>query len=162
MNYEWTLKAFRRVAPMPEKDRVSFQSARTTTDHAKRLVAEGKYAQVQPLLEKALEIYRRLLTDDHPHTAVSYNNVAQNLNALGKYAQARPLFEKALEINRRLLTDDHPETAQATTTWRRISTARGSTPRPSRSSRRPWRSAAACSRTNIPTPPRATTPSLPT
>ena len=36
--------------------------------------------------EKALEIRRRLLTDDHPDTAQSYNNVAANLNAQGKYA----------------------------------------------------------------------------
>jgi len=75
------------------------------------LNAQGKYAQAQPLFEKALEIRRRLLTDDHPSTAASYNNVAYNLNAQGKYAQAQPLFEKALEINRRLLTEDHPDTA---------------------------------------------------
>ncbi len=78
---------------------------------AVNLNAQGKYAQAQPLYEKALEIRRRLLTDDHPDTAVSYNNVAVNLNAQGKYAQAQPLYEKALEIRRRLLTDDHPDTA---------------------------------------------------
>jgi tetratricopeptide (TPR) repeat protein len=65
----------------------------------------------QPLFEKALGIRRRLLSDDHPDTAVSYNFVALNLMDLGKYAQAQPLWEKSLEIRRRLLTDDHPETA---------------------------------------------------
>ena len=78
---------------------------------AANLNAQGKYAQAQPLYEKALEIYRRKLTDDHPVTAGGYNNVALNLNAQGKYAQAQPLYEKALEIRRRLLTDDHPDTA---------------------------------------------------
>ena len=78
---------------------------------ALNLWSQGKYALAQPLYEKALEIRRRLLSDDHPETANSYNNVALNLNAQGKYAQAQPLFEKALEINRRLLSDDHPETA---------------------------------------------------
>ena len=73
----------------------------------------GSTRQAQPLFEKALEIRRRLLTDDHPDTAQSYNNVAANLNAQGKYAAAQPLFEKALEIRRRLLTDDHPDTAQS-------------------------------------------------
>ena len=71
----------------------------------------GSTLQAQPLYEKALEIRRRLLTDDHPDTANSYNNLAYNLNAQGKYAQAQPLYEKALEISRRLLTDDHPDTA---------------------------------------------------
>jgi CHAT domain-containing protein/tetratricopeptide (TPR) repeat protein len=54
-----------------------------------------------------------LLTDEHPDTATSYNNVAYNLNAQGKYALAQPLYEKALSIRRRLLTDDHPRTAQS-------------------------------------------------
>ena len=80
---------------------------------AANLNDQGKYAQAQPLFEKALEIKRRLLTDEHPHTATSYAWLAANLNAQGKYAQAQPLFEKALEIKRRLLTDDHPDTAQS-------------------------------------------------
>ena len=136
--------AHRRTTPTPPN---SYNNV------AYNLNAQGKYAQAQPLYEKALEIRRRLLTDDHPDTANSYNNVAANLNAQGKYAQAQPLYEKALEIHRRLLTDDHPDTAEATTTWRPTSTPRGSTPRPSRCTRRRWRSAAACSPTTTPTPP---------
>ena len=94
---------------------------------AVNLNAQGKYAQAQPLFEKALEIRRRLLTDDHPATAVSYNNVASNLNAQGKYAQAQPLFEKALEIDRRLLTDDHPITARGYDNLASNLTPRGNT-----------------------------------
>ena len=78
---------------------------------AANLSVQGKYAQAQPLFEKALEIHRRLLTDDHPATAGTYSNVAYNLGAQGKHSQAQPLHEKALEIYRRLLTDDHPDTA---------------------------------------------------
>ncbi len=58
-----------------------------------------------------MEINRRLLTDDHPETAISYNNLAQNLTFQGKYTAAQPLYEKALEIKRHLLTDEHPSTA---------------------------------------------------
>ena len=79
---------------------------------AANLAYQGKYAAAQPLYEKALEINRRLLTDDHPQTALSYINLALNLNAQGKSAAAQPLFEKALEINRRLLTDEHPVIAR--------------------------------------------------
>ena len=79
---------------------------------AVNLADQGKYAQAQPLVEKALEIRRRLLTDDHPETAQGYNNVAVNLYAQGKYAQAQPLYEKALEIWRRRHVDDHPDTAR--------------------------------------------------
>ncbi len=70
-------------------------------------------AQAQPLYEKALEICRRVLTDNHPDTARGYYNLAKNLNDQGKYAQAQPLFEKALAICRRVLTDNHPHTANA-------------------------------------------------
>jgi len=108
---DWRLKALRRVAPMPNEDRVAYRSASAINEQAQALNAQGKFAQAQPLYEKALEIRRRLLTDDHPDTAVSYNSVAFNLNTQGKFAQAKPLCEKALEINRRLLTDDHPDTA---------------------------------------------------
>jgi len=110
---DWRLKTLRRVAPMPSEDRVAYRSANTMDHQADILLAQGKYAQAQPLYEKALEIRRRLLTVDHPLTAESYNNLAVNLNAQGKYAQAQPLYEKALEIYRRLLSDDHPNTGRS-------------------------------------------------
>jgi len=111
VNEEWRLKTLRRVALMPHEDQVAYQSANAMNEEAVTLHAQGKYAQAQPLHEKALEIRRRLLTDDHPRTATSYNNLAASLENQGKYAQAQPLYEKALEIFRRLLTDDHPDTA---------------------------------------------------
>jgi tetratricopeptide (TPR) repeat protein len=114
MSVERELKAIRRLAPMPREDRAAYQSAITMNEQAGQLKAQGKNAAAQPLYEKALEIRRRLLTDDHRDTAVSYNNLAYNLNAQGKYAAAQPLYEKALEICRRLLTDDHPQTAKST------------------------------------------------
>jgi tetratricopeptide (TPR) repeat protein len=110
-NAEWRLRTLRRVASMPKEDRVAHHSAETMVEQAETLAAQGKYGQAQSLDEKALEIRRRLLTDDHPDTAESYNDVAVDLNAQGKYTQAQPLYEKALEICRRLLTDDHPNTA---------------------------------------------------
>ncbi len=47
-----------------------------------------------------------MLTDDHPNTAGSYNNLAHNLNAQGKYAAAQPLSEKALAF----AADSSPKT----------------------------------------------------
>ncbi len=111
VNAEWRLKTLRRVAPMPKEDRVAYLSANAMNEQGETLCAQGKYAQAQPLFEKAMEIRRRLLTDEHPDTADSYNNLAENLKAQRRYAQAQPLAEKALEIRRRLLTDDHPQTA---------------------------------------------------
>ena len=72
-----------------------------------------KFAQAQPFLEKALEIRRRLLTDDHPETPTATATWAATLNVQGKYAAAQPLYGEGIEINRRLLTDDHPDTANS-------------------------------------------------
>ncbi len=108
---DWRLKGLQRVAPMPREDRVAYQSSHTIDEQWEPLVEKGKYAQAQTLVEKGLAIRRRLLTDDHPDTADSYNNVAYTLWKQGKYAPAQPLFEKGLEIRRRLLSDDHPKTA---------------------------------------------------
>src|SRR5262249_43206230 len=107
---DWRLKALRRVAPMPKEDHVAYQSARALNAQAETLYAQGKFAAAQPLYEKALEIRRRLLTDDHPGTADSYDSLGADLNDHAQYAAAQPLLEKALEIRRRLLSDDHPIT----------------------------------------------------
>ncbi len=112
VNEQWRLKTLRRVASMPHEERVASRSANTMNMQATALIAQSKYAEAQPLLEKALEIRRRLLTDDHPDTAESYNNLGGHFFGQGKNAEAQPLLEKALEIRRRLLTDDHPATAE--------------------------------------------------
>jgi CHAT domain-containing protein/tetratricopeptide (TPR) repeat protein len=109
---QWWVRTFRRVALLPKEDRLAYQSASTIQNQADSYMAQGRYAAAAPLMERVLEIQRRLLTDDHPLTAELYNNLAYNLHARGKYPQAQPLYEKALEIDRRLLTDDHPHTAQ--------------------------------------------------
>ncbi|MFO0889252.1 MAG: CHAT domain-containing tetratricopeptide repeat protein [Isosphaeraceae bacterium] len=111
INTEWRLRSLRRIAAMPTADRAEFQAAQSMDEQAKGLEKAAKYARALALFEKALEIRRRLLTEDHPDTAESCDNVAGNLMELGKYHLALPLAEKSLEIRRRTLTDDHPETA---------------------------------------------------
>ena len=91
---------------------------------------QGKYAQAQPLLEKALEIRRRLLTDDHPQTALSYNNLAANLGQQGWYAKAQPYVRPLAKVPEPLesesqdfvldaeFEEQHPTTFQAEPTLR--------------------------------------------
>ena len=92
LNARWRLTTLRRLAPMSRDDRVAYQSADPMTKQAQALNAQGKYAQAQPLYEKALETRRRLLTDDHTNTATSYNNLANNLDNQGKHAAAQPIY----------------------------------------------------------------------
>ena len=44
-------------------------TASSYSNLAGNLEAQGKFAEAQPLYEKALEIRRRLLADEHPDTA---------------------------------------------------------------------------------------------
>src|SRR5262245_40180427 len=113
VNAAWQVKTLRRIATLPKDDRVAFLSADEMNEQGDSLHEKRRYAEAQPLLEKVLEIRRRLLTDDHPLTAVSCGKLAANFGALGRYAAAQPLLKRALEIHRRLLTDDHPDTAQS-------------------------------------------------
>ena len=73
---------------------------RATTAWPTLSTLQKKYAKAQLLHEKALEINRRTLNDDHILTANSYSDLAVNLNAQGKYALAQRKFRKALEIRR--------------------------------------------------------------
>ena len=59
----------------------------------------------------ALAIRRKALGEEHPHTAVSYNNLAGNLAAQGKYAEAEAMHRRALAILLKALGEDHPDTA---------------------------------------------------
>jgi hypothetical protein len=62
---------------------------------------QGEYASAQPFCEKALEIRRRLLIDDHPDTARVYNTLACNLSAQAKYAEARDRWLDAVNCQDR-------------------------------------------------------------
>ena len=75
------------------------------------LQAMGDYEGAGPYYEKALEINRKVLDEDHPDTATSLNNLGFLLDSMGDYEGDRPYYEKALEINRKVLGEDHPDTA---------------------------------------------------
>jgi CHAT domain-containing protein len=62
-------------------------------------------------LEKALEITKEAVGEEHPDYALSLNNLAALYDAMGDYTQARPLLEKALEITREALGEKHPHYA---------------------------------------------------
>ncbi len=106
---EWRLKALRRVAPRPYEDRVAYYSTFQDTQQALDLFAGFKPGEAQPLLEKALEVRQRLLTDDHPQTAESYYNLANNFRALlTNYHGTAESYDKLAIHFRQLLAEAHP------------------------------------------------------
>jgi tetratricopeptide (TPR) repeat protein len=74
-------------------------------------LGRGAYSQAAPLLRDALAMREKALGPEHPHTALSLNNLANLLAAQGDIAGARPLYERALAIYEKALGPEHPETA---------------------------------------------------
>ena len=112
-------------AAPPKRPSRSSAACSTTTPSppatpTSRVTWAPREVRAQPLLEKALEIRRRLLTDDSPQTANSYNNLAINLDNQGQFGLAQPMLERATEIHRRR-SPQPPTPPIPTTTWRTIS-----------------------------------------
>ncbi len=69
------------------------------------------YTIAEPLYQRSLAMYERLLGDMHLDTAASLNNLAILYIKQGKYAEAEPLLKRALAICKQELGDVHPSTA---------------------------------------------------
>jgi serine/threonine protein kinase/Tfp pilus assembly protein PilF len=63
--------------------------------------------------ERALEIHREVLGDDHPDTLASIHETGVLLHGQGMLAEAEPYFREALEGRRRVLGDDDPDTLRS-------------------------------------------------
>jgi tetratricopeptide (TPR) repeat protein len=74
------------------------------------LHTRGEPAPARPLHERARDLRRSRLGDDHPDTLESATSLALDLWALGHYEQARELGQDTLTRMRRVLGDDHPHT----------------------------------------------------
>ncbi len=73
----------------------------------------GEPAPARPLRERALNLRRSRLGDDHPDTLESAANLAIGLRAMGHYKEALQLGEDALTRRRQVLGDDHPKTLES-------------------------------------------------
>ncbi len=71
----------------------------------------GRYAEAEPLYNRALAIREKALGPDHPRVATSLNNLALLYHAQGKYAEAEPLYKRALAIQEKALGPEHPDVA---------------------------------------------------
>jgi eukaryotic-like serine/threonine-protein kinase len=70
----------------------------------------GLYTQAQPLLERAVEIQRRVLGLRNPDTLRSMHLLATVIADQGHYAEAEKLYRETLDIQRRALGPEHPDT----------------------------------------------------
>jgi hypothetical protein len=77
---------------------------------AEYLHTRGELAPARPLFERARDLRRSLLGDNHPDTLFSASYLAVALGGLGRYESARQLGEDTLTRQRRVVGEDHPDT----------------------------------------------------
>ncbi|MDA2934328.1 tetratricopeptide repeat protein, partial [Acidobacteria bacterium AH-259-D05] len=73
----------------------------------------GKYAQAEPLYQRALAIREKALGPEHPQVSDSLNDLAILYWDQGKYAQAEPLHQRARAIWEKALGPEHPDVARS-------------------------------------------------
>jgi Domain of unknown function (DUF4062)/Tetratricopeptide repeat/NB-ARC domain len=80
---------------------------------ARYMQTRGEPRPARVLFERAHQLYRKKLGDDHPDTLRSANNLAYDLRVLGEYQRAYDFDEDTLSRYRRVLGDDHPDTLRS-------------------------------------------------
>ena len=57
-----------------------------------------------------LDVRRRLMGPEHPHTLTTMSNLATSLRDQGKHAEAEQMFRELLDVRGRVLGPEHPDT----------------------------------------------------
>ena len=73
----------------------------------------GLYSRAQSLVERGIEIQRRVLGPEHPDTLRSMYRLSCILRDGGHLAEAEKLSRETLEIQRRVVGLDHPNTLES-------------------------------------------------
>ncbi len=102
------------LAALKEAEKFGDQDPRLATSLNNLAVlyfGQSKYAQAEPLYQRALAIREKTLDPAHPDVAQSLNNLALLCDAQGHYAQAEPLYQRALAIREKTLGPENPRVA---------------------------------------------------
>jgi tetratricopeptide (TPR) repeat protein len=70
---------------------------------------QGRYAEAEPLYQRALVIREKIHVIEHPDVAVSLNNQALLYKKQGRYAEAELLYQRSLAISEKTLGKGHPD-----------------------------------------------------
>jgi eukaryotic-like serine/threonine-protein kinase len=79
-------------------------------DLAKVYAREQQWTLAKQAYERALEVDRRILGDDHPRVAMHLNNLAVVAQNMGDLRQAESLYREAIRRHERSFGERHPET----------------------------------------------------
>jgi tetratricopeptide (TPR) repeat protein len=72
---------------------------------------QGKYSDAIGFYEKVLEIKQKILPENHPDLAGSYNNIGNVYRNMAEYSKALSYYGQALEIAQKTLSANDPRLA---------------------------------------------------
>jgi hypothetical protein len=104
---EWWLRV--RDQPAESEDRLA-----AANNLASSLRGQGKYAEAEQMEREILDVRRRVLGPEHPHTLKKMSNLGCSLHGQGKHAEAEQMQRELLDVQRRVLGPEHPETLGTT------------------------------------------------
>jgi tetratricopeptide (TPR) repeat protein len=102
-----------RLSKVPKESHAKVPRALALHTGGQQLSGQGRYREAEERHRQALDLYRKVLGEEHPETASSYNSLVACLFHQGKQGEALPLYKKALAIRRKVLGEEHPRTAQS-------------------------------------------------
>lgn len=73
----------------------------------------GEYKKSEELYEICLQICEEMLGEQHPNTAITYNNLAYIYRKQGENEKAEKLYRKSLYIRKNVLGEEHLDTASS-------------------------------------------------
>jgi tetratricopeptide (TPR) repeat protein len=77
---------------------------------AMALYNDGRYGEAEELQVQVMQTSKRVLTDEHPDTLYSMNNLAETYRNQGRWKEAEVLQVQVMQTMKRVLTDEHPDT----------------------------------------------------
>jgi tetratricopeptide (TPR) repeat protein len=104
---------WRCLSTVPALDRAEVVRARALASEGTRLYRRARFPEAESKLREALAIRRKVLGEQHPSTATSWNLLALSLAGQGKHTEALPLYRKALAIRQQVLGQQHAHVAQS-------------------------------------------------
>jgi hypothetical protein len=102
--------------------------AETHNARAVRLYREGNYSKAEEAARLALAEYLEKQGPDHPHTAITLNNLAAIYVSQSRMEEAEWLYRKALAIRETALGPNHPDTIASKRTLESVVERQGKGP----------------------------------
>ena len=92
------------------EEQATLDEAATMESQAAGLYSQHKYAQVEPIAQRVLEMRRSVLGADHPNSVQSLRRLAGVLYRQGKYTAVEPIYEEAIRLGKTTFGLEHPAT----------------------------------------------------